>query len=249
MRNSERLEILKRIIRENEVSGQAELIGKMQEFGYQMTQSTLSRDLAAIKATKVKASSGKSKYMLPVEKRYVRTATHKVTDDDVSHWFIMYTRRYHEKKVAEHLNSLGVEAWVPVQLVRRRWSDRMKTMEKLVITKVVFIHCSEKRRLADTFIPATMGYMTDYVTHSAAIIPDAQVELFKKMISQTDIPVEFTEEQLMPGTKVDIVSGAFVGMSAELFKVESVNKIFVRIGCLGCATVELPLNILRPQAY
>lgn len=248
MRNSERLDVLKRLLRENNISSQAELLDAMRELGYQMTQSTLSRDLSAIKAVKIKKPDNKSLYTLPVETRYIRTATRKPAEDEVAHWYVMYTRRFHEKKVAELLTSLGIEAWIPIQLVRRRWSDRMKTMEKLVIPKTVFIHCSEKRRHADTFVPATMGYMTDYTTHSAAIIPDAQIEVFKKMVSQTDVPIEFTEEQLMPGIEVDIVSGPFVGLSAELFKVENVNKIFVRIGCLGCATVELSLNVLRPKA-
>ena len=48
-------------------------------------------------------------------------------------WLVAYVKSCMEKKTAERLTAMGIEHYLPVQTVERRWSDRVKRMEKLVL--------------------------------------------------------------------------------------------------------------------
>ena len=63
MKKDRHSEIL-RIIRENEIGTQEELAQKLRESGFEVTQATVSRDIRALKLTKVADESGRIRYAL-----------------------------------------------------------------------------------------------------------------------------------------------------------------------------------------
>ena len=62
MKKKERLELIKKIITENEVENQLELISFLEAAGEDVTQATVSRDIRALKLTKVTGNDGKAVY-------------------------------------------------------------------------------------------------------------------------------------------------------------------------------------------
>ena len=64
---SQRLKAVKKIIRENRVTSQEELLGILRHHGYRVTQATLSRDLKVLKVAKVSHGSDGYYYALPSE--------------------------------------------------------------------------------------------------------------------------------------------------------------------------------------
>ena len=51
------------------------------------------------------------------------------TGEGVAHskrWYVALVRMHHEKKVAERLDKMGIENFVPVQQEVHQWSDRRK---------------------------------------------------------------------------------------------------------------------------
>lgn len=63
----ERLKVITRILREKKVESQEELIRILEDYGYFLTQATLSRDLKILKASKVNAGDSGYFYALPSE--------------------------------------------------------------------------------------------------------------------------------------------------------------------------------------
>ena len=53
------------IIRENEIVTQEELVKKLQEVGYKVTQATISRDIREMHLSKINSRTGKLCYILP----------------------------------------------------------------------------------------------------------------------------------------------------------------------------------------
>lgn len=247
MRDSERLDTLIKLISERDFHDQKELQSAMSQRGYLVTQSSISRDLKALKATKQRVPGGRSKYViLEQEKQYIRIRKEQTTAAD-RHWYVQYTRMFHEKKVAEYLTAKGIECWLPTQKVKKKWSDRVKIADVLVITKTVFVHCTDAQRKKDTFAPASLAYMIDRTSHEPAIIPDNQMETFQRLLAQSDVPVEFTEDLLQPGTEVEVMAGAFAGMNAELLQIKNKDRVIIRIDCLGTAVLEIPLEHLKAK--
>ncbi|MDU4244720.1 MAG: ArgR family transcriptional regulator, partial [Varibaculum cambriense] len=58
-----REEAIREILSQQEISSQSQLLSHLAERGIPTTQATLSRDLLALRATKVRATSGKTVYM------------------------------------------------------------------------------------------------------------------------------------------------------------------------------------------
>ncbi|MDC7228088.1 MAG: ArgR family transcriptional regulator [Spirochaetales bacterium] len=64
MQRAERMEAVKRIIRENKISSQEQLLSELMKDGFDVTQATLSRDLKQLKVAKI--SDGHDGYMYSV---------------------------------------------------------------------------------------------------------------------------------------------------------------------------------------
>lgn len=62
---SNRLESIKNLISNNKISGQTELLNKLQEMGFDLTQATLSRDMKQLKIAKMPDIDGKYIYIMP----------------------------------------------------------------------------------------------------------------------------------------------------------------------------------------
>ena len=57
------------------------------------------------------------------------------TGEGVAHskrWYVAMVRMHHEKKVAERLDKMGIENFVPVQQEIHQWSDRRKKVEAVL---------------------------------------------------------------------------------------------------------------------
>ena len=65
MTKSERLNLIKQIITDFEISTQDELTEKLVEFGYKASQATVSRDIKDLNLIKVNGKTKKSIYVLP----------------------------------------------------------------------------------------------------------------------------------------------------------------------------------------
>jgi len=69
-----RLKSIKLLISSQELGSQDELLEKLHQEGYELTQATLSRDLKQLKVAKAATSDGKYVYVLPNDTKYKRSS-------------------------------------------------------------------------------------------------------------------------------------------------------------------------------
>ena len=75
----------------------------------------------------------------------------------------------------------------------------------------------------------------------AAIIRDQDIDILKRMLGQSDLDVEITREELLPGMQVEIIAGPMMGIKGELVSFRGNNKVALRIPPLGFTVlVESP---------
>lgn len=167
-----------------------------------------------------------------------------VTDDRVARpksWYAALVRMNSERSVAKQLEALGIESFVATQTEIHDWSDRRKRIERVVIPMIVFVcieesRCSELTRLS--FVRLLMGYPGSF---KPSPIPDEQIEKLRRMVGGAEGPVRFEEAPLEKGETVKITRGKLRGFVGELVRTpDAHSKLIVRLGCLGCASIELP---------
>ena len=158
-----------------------------------------------------------------------------------------YVKSCQEKKVAAALGELGEECFLPVQHVRKRWSDRIKWKDVLVLKGMIFIRTTPQKRIPlMQQIFGIYAYMTEGGAHHPVVVPPEEMELFMFVVNQHESEVTFIQEQPRKGEKVMVNQGALMGLQGELVDFRNKSRVVVRIGVLGAAVVEVPLaNVER----
>jgi len=72
-----RLEVIRLILSSQEVYSQEDLLKKLQQEGFNLSQATLSRDLKRLKVAKASSMNGRSIYILPNNTMYRRVREHR----------------------------------------------------------------------------------------------------------------------------------------------------------------------------
>ncbi|MBO4281829.1 MAG: UpxY family transcription antiterminator [Bacteroidales bacterium] len=160
--------------------------------------------------------------------------------DKEKHWYIGYVRSCQEKRVAEALQAAGETCYLPMRKEKRKWSDRVKTVDVLLLKGLIFIQTYESRRA--TLLSAIFGlcaFMFDKATHQPAVVPEAQMQAFMFMVDKSQAPVQLTTEHFSPGDRVRVVSGNMEGMEGELVRIGKRNRLLLRLNAEINATVDI----------
>jgi transcription termination/antitermination protein NusG len=162
---------------------------------------------------------------------------------DEPRWYAVYTAPRAEKKVSERFNMDGIEHYLPLQKVKRRWSDRIKEVIVPVIHGYIFVHIptTDFKKILNTYGAIAFVREEGYPVS----IPEAQIERLRFMVDYSEEPVEFTPEQFEPGESVNICRGPLQGLMGELVQIKGKHKVIIRLECLGCALTEVSLSFLE----
>jgi len=162
---------------------------------------------------------------------------------DESHWYAVYTAPRAEKKVSERFEVDGIEHYLPLQKVMRRWSDRIKEVIIPVVNGYIFVHIptTDFKKILNTY--GAIAFVRE--AGVPVPIPDNQMERLRFMVDYSEEPVEFSPEQFEPGESVNICRGPLQGLMGELVQVKGKHKVIIRLERFGCALTEVPLSFLE----
>ena len=107
------------------------------------------------------------------------------TGEGVAHskrWYVALVRMHHEKKVAERLDKMGIENFVPVQQEVHQWSDRRKVVERVLLPMMIFVHVDMYEQKEVLTLGSISRYMVLRGESTPAVIPDEQMHRFKFML-------------------------------------------------------------------
>ena len=162
---------------------------------------------------------------------------------DTRYWYAVYTAPRAEKKVRERFLESGIEHYLPVQMVTRKWHDRMKKVEQPVLSGYIFVHIlpEETQKVLMTY--GAIAFVREQ--SRPAPIPDNQIEQLRKMVEKSTDEVEFDVSTLPPGTPVRITHGGLEGLVGELVEIKGKFKVAVRLEGLGCALTTVSASCLE----
>ena len=146
-----------------------------------------------------------------------------------SKWYAVYTRPRWEKKVNRLLQEKGVESYCPLNKVRRKWSDRVKTVEEPLFKSYVFVKIEEKSRTDVRMTDGVINFV--YWDGKPAIIRDKEILTIKLFLEEHE-NVELVKIELKPEQRVRIIAGPMMDQEGKVIEVK--NKVAkVAIDSLG----------------
>ncbi len=143
-------------------------------------------------------------------------------------WFALYTKPRNEKRVAENLAALGIEAYCPLVTTIKQWSDRKKKVESPLIPSYVFVKIEEANR-KDVFQVAGVVQYVFWLGKPAKIKPQ-EIEALKTQLATPVVKVDI--ETWTPNAQIQINEGPFKNQMAVVDKV-STHKVTLIIKSLG----------------
>lgn len=129
--------------------------------------------------------------------------------DEISKcWFAFYTKPRHELKVAENLNTISVENYLPLVTRLKQWSDRKKKVTEPLIKGYIFAKVTQKERLIAIQQEGILNCIC--FNGKPAVIPEWQIENLKRMLkNESDFLIS---DVVKAGSRVKVLEGPFAGV-------------------------------------
>jgi transcription antitermination factor NusG len=150
-------------------------------------------------------------------------------------WYAIYTRPRWEKKVYGLMVERGIEAYCPLNRVRKKWSDRMKWVEEPLFKSYLFVKVTEEEMTQVRMVDGVVNFV--YWLGKPALVRDKEIESIRKFLYEyRDIRVEPLD--LKEDTEVSIRGGAFMDRRGRVMKVLN-NRVQVLIESIGFRLVAV----------
>ena len=138
-------------------------------------------------------------------------------------WYALYTRSRHEKRVDLQLRDKGIESYLPVQKVLRRWSDRKKWVEEPLFRCYVFIHMDEKDRLRALQTYGSVRIVS--FNGKPAVVQDEEIECIRRILREA--PTVEVCTPVSVGDRVEILRGPLAGLRGRIEEVHGERRLVV----------------------
>lgn len=145
-------------------------------------------------------------------------------DPNAKHWYAATIRAGQWKKTGQRLTELGVEYYVP---------DAFKTL--------LFVNTDKQNALTIVNSGAVSArYFIDHGTHSLLIVPEKQMEDFRRVMDLSPDAECLSAMPLVKGARVRVIKGALSGVEGDIVEAPEGQYLVVSVMSLMCAKVEMP---------
>ncbi len=158
-------------------------------------------------------------------------------------WYAVTVKPQHERATAEQLQAKALEAYVPLYKARRRWSDRVKTLEVPLFPRYVFCRFDAEQRAPVLKTPGVLSIVS--FDGKPCPVSDQEIDAVRTMVA-SGRPV-MAWPYVRAGQRVRIREGAMAGLEGILVREKSGYRIVVNVELLNRAVaVEIERELAEP---
>jgi transcriptional antiterminator RfaH len=142
------------------------------------------------------------------------------------YWYAVYTHSRAEKKVAQRIEEIGLEVFLPLQKCIRKWSDRRKIIDRPIISSYVFVRI----RKTDIYKVLRLSGVVKFIMFDGVPVKIPEEQMINlKILSNSDADVFVSQEVFLKGDLVEVIYGSLTGLKGELVRVGKKRKVVMRI--------------------
>jgi len=134
-------------------------------------------------------------------------------------WYGVRVKPTGEGRASNELNARGFEAFLPTRHVRRRWSDRVKTLEVPVFPGYLFCRFRPEERVEVLGAPAVIQILG--IGATPIPINDSEIEALQMMVTSQLMLMPWP--YLQSGQRIRIGHGPLAGIDGIVTKAEDGN--------------------------
>ena len=164
-------------------------------------------------------------------------------DPQKLHWFAVQTRHHHEKRVAERLQSLSLETFLPTHRAVHRWKNGIHAEVVLpLFPSYVFARVHSQQRVRLLQDPGVISIAAS--SSSPTPIPDGEIENLRFVVGTYRAQ---PHPYLAIGDRVKIIAGPLTGMEGILVRRKQELRVVLSIDAiLRAVSVEVSELEIEP---
>jgi transcription antitermination factor NusG len=112
----------------------------------------------------------------------------------------------------------GIEVYCPLNKVRRKWSDRIKTIEEPLFKSYVFVKISDDERTNVRMTNGVVNFV--YWNGKPAIIKEKEIQIIKRFLDEYE-NVEVVKMELAAGDRVQVMAGPMMDKEGKVLEVKN----------------------------
>jgi transcription antitermination factor NusG len=133
-------------------------------------------------------------------------------------WYAVYTKPRWEKKVNSLLLQKGIEVYCPLNKIRRKWSDRIKTIEEPLFKSYVFVKIKDDERTSVRMTNGVVNFV--YWDGKPAIIKEKEIQTIRRFLDEYE-NVEAVRIDLTEGDRVQVIAGPMMDKEGKVMEVKN----------------------------
>lgn len=156
-------------------------------------------------------------------------------------WFALTVRPRHEKTVAQHLRTRGIEEYLPLCASRRQWTDRKKLVDLPLFAGYVFSRFSARERFLALMTPGVTGVVG--FNNSDSPVSEAEIASIRTVLAAgfTLSPCPYVQA----GDIVRIERGPLAGVSGTVARANGAWRLIINVELLHrSVAVEVDRDII-----
>lgn len=157
-------------------------------------------------------------------------------------WYAIYTKYKTEKYVIDHLERKGIEAYIPLLSVTKKYKSKIKKMRIPLFNCYVFVRISadERVRVLET------EYVYKFIkqTNKEEAIPEEEINTLKRVVGEFEGVISANPIEWKTGQPVEVIGGSLTGIKGKLIKKSGKNNFVVELTTVG---YELQIEIAESQ--
>ncbi|MEQ8703240.1 MAG: UpxY family transcription antiterminator [Phaeodactylibacter sp.] len=152
-------------------------------------------------------------------------------------WFAVYTNYKREKMVARHFERKGIEYFLPLQKVTRRYTRKVKHLELPLISCYIFVKIEKKQYIPVLETQDVIKFVR--FARNLISIPQTEIDIMRLVVGE-GIEVEALESKslnLCSGDEVEILGGNLTGMKGILIDRKNDKNFVIELDNMGFSLI------------
>lgn len=155
-------------------------------------------------------------------------------------WHAVYLKYRKEKKVCKDLLDRGIECYLPLQTLKRTWSDRVKVIQQPLLPCYIFVKISQLEYYDVLVTNGALKYVC--FENRPAVITDNQIDLLKLFVEHLNDKIEVSSGRIKKGSIVKILNGPLKNVMGEVLETRGKRYIILRFEELGY-TLQVDIGV------
>lgn len=156
-------------------------------------------------------------------------------------WYAVHTRSRFEKMIHAQLTEKGIDAYLPIRQLQRKWKDRKKIVDFPLFPCYLFVRVPllEKKNVIQT-----KGVVRILGFPEPVPVPDHQIEALKAFENH-DIQVDPYPE-FLPGKEIEVRKGPFRGVRGRVIEKNKRYRLLVGLELISqIVSVEIDIDDVK----